>query len=101
MYAFTICLIIFLTEDLLSVIATVPRLAFVTQSCTNVAKMDDRFTPSYAVKYSAGHDEKLLIHLKGKDAQHLEVHEGRIQNLKISGQRIISSAIASHTEGEL
>ena len=81
-------------------IATIPKLAFVTQSCTNVAKMDDRFTPSYAVKYSAGQDEKLLVQLKGRDAQHLEVHEGKIQNLKISGPRLISSTIESHTQGQ-
>ena len=81
------------------VISTVPQVAFAMQSCTNVAKTDDRFAPSYLVKYSAGNDEKVIIRFRGNEAQNLEVIDGQINNLKITGQQIINSKLNKESQG--
>ena len=90
----------YILHNSFSVIATIPRVAFNMRSCTNVAKTDDRFCPNYMTKYTAGSDEKRIALFSGKDSQHVHVKEGDIQNLKISGQRIINSRIEKDLKGK-
>ena len=80
-------------------IATIPRVAFALRSSTNVAKTDNRFCPNYLVKYTAGSDEKIIAQFSAKSAQHVEVHEGNIQNLKITSQQIINSKLSDDLKG--
>ena len=78
-----------------TVIATVPLVAFFMESATNVAKVDPMFGPGYTTKYCGGSDEKPKVVFQGRDPSTVEAQEKPLENLKITGQRIITEQEAN------
>ena len=82
-------------------VATIPRVAFFMKSATNVALVDPKFGPGYTTKYLGGMDEKHRVHLQGPSPADVEALEQPLENLKITGQRIISEQEAKKRTGPL
>ena len=82
-------------------IATVPKVAVFMKSATNVAKVDPKFGPGYGTKYVAGSDEKQKVQFHGKDPAAVESEDKPLENIKITGQRIISEEESKKNTGPL
>ena len=88
-------------KDRSTPVATIPRVAFFMKSATNVALVDPKFGPGYTTKYLGGMDEKHRVNLQGPSPSDVEAVEQPLENLKITGQRIISEQEAKKRTGPL
>ena len=68
----------------------IPLISWTMLSTTNIQKCDRRFLLSYLLKYSAGSDEKVKVHIKADpEMKQANVEVGEHEHTKITGQQLL------------